>query len=279
MVEEGSDLWRSRVGRSQAVRLWRQQQWQQRRLSWRRRAVGDPLRPDPPTSGTWSAPARARRPGGARARGRARGPRHRGRRVDRRRPRGVVGDLQRAHLGGQRAARAVRLGAAGQLSASLGNFRALPGTSSTGRGHRPGLRRRRPELPRPDLLQLLRRLGLRGRPDDRAGGRRRLPVRRRRQRRRVPQEARREQGNASDDGAWEPISDAILSLSTGDLTYDEGATSVVRHGRGEHRRDLVHGRRRLPARPTRPARSSPRPTGSAARSWRAAASTSCDSTT
>jgi hypothetical protein len=27
----------------------------------------------------------------------------------------------------------------------------------------------------------------------------------------------------SDDGAWEPISDGILSLSTGDLEYHDGA--------------------------------------------------------
>jgi hypothetical protein len=30
-------------------------------------------------------------------------------------------------------------------------------------------------------------------------------------------------GNPADDGAWEPISDAILSLSTGDLAYHDGA--------------------------------------------------------
>ena len=77
-----------------------------------------------------------------------------------------------------------------------------------------------------------------------------------------------------------PISDSILSLSTGDLVYDaDERHALVRDRRGQHRRHVVRRCRRLPPRRTPPRRTvHRRRPGRRHASSRAAASTSSRST-
>ena len=145
---------------------------------------------------------------------------------------GVVGDpasesaeiSQLDHLGRQRTARALRLRRRRSALLQPGQLpHADLQRQHVVRGHEPPLRRRRPELPRPRVLELARAARATS-PAESPGSRSEVatssPA--------APTAAcsariSTTRPTRATTAPWQPISDAILSLSTGDLEYHDGA--------------------------------------------------------